>query len=278
MTSTLNPVLPLPPGLAGQQSPYSMKRKFAFILILLAAVLSVSAQQPSVSIGVVKIDNIGMNKRMVRLSENGLIVDNAGMCVEVNVKVKATGLAGGRLLCQVMPTDQEGNMYEDKYGLISSSGAINIPTSNFSGDMTIPLPFAWVINDANQKMESVNLGVSLICFGDEEEDDIEDSKIVHLSGADIDIDRSQLGRKLIGDALGFSDEAGAMETLLGGLFDTSDAESTQPCPVCDGTGVCQHCDGDAYVDPRVCRKCNADPGICRRCKGTGTVTIKYDIY
>ena len=69
-----------------------------------------------------------------------------------------------------------------------------------------------------------------------------------------------------------------MVDMLGSLFGSSDAESTQPCTACDGTGICPHCDGDAYFDPSSCRKCAADPGICRRCKGTGSITIEYDIY
>ncbi|MDO5527692.1 MAG: hypothetical protein Q4F85_16595 [Prevotella sp.] len=45
----------------------------------------------------------------------------------------------------------------------------------------------------------------------------------------------------------------------------------------DGTGLCEYCDGDGFLDPSVCRKCAQNPGICRHCQGTGTETVKLDI-
>lgn len=251
-----------------------MKRFIIFLLVCTIGLVYNSAQSALISIGKINIDNLGMNKRMIRFSDNGIIVDKAGLCVQVNVGIKATGLAGKRLICLVAPLDKDGYMLQDNLGDAESSAAITIPNQNYSGILTVPLPYSWVITDINRKLESIKLGVSVICFGD---DDLTANKEVILTESDINIDRSKLGSKLMGDMLGFS-EGGAIGGLLGAFFDSSDAESTETCPVCDGTGVCQHCDGDAYIDPSICRKCHEVPGICRRCKGEGTITIKYDIY
>lgn len=246
-----------------------MKKFYSLFAILLLMAVSATVQAATVSIGAVKIENMGMNKRMVRINDNGIFLDNTGMCVEVSVNINAKGLAGKRVICSVNPLDGEGNVLGDKLGEAVSLGAINIPTDNFTGKVVIPLPYEWVYTESNRK--GINLGVAASCFGME---NVEEAKAVVLSDADIKIDRSKLANKMMGDMLG----GDPMGMLIGGLFDTSDAESTETCPSCEGTGVCPHCDGDAYLDPAECRKCASDPGICRRCKGEGTITIKYDIY
>lgn len=252
-----------------------MMKKLRFIQSMLMLAVTVGVSAASLSVNSVKVENIGVNKRMIRLTDAGLLVGNAGMCVEVLVDIKATGLAGRRVVCSVAPLDEDGNMYGDSQGEAASTVAVTVPNANYSGRLMLPLPYQWVMNQTSQKLESLKLGVTLACVGPEK---IIEEKEVNLTENDIRIDHSKLGGKFMSDIFGGGSGGGLMGGLLGGLFDTSDAESTQTCPVCDGTGVCPHCDGDAFFDPKVCRKCANDPGICRRCKGEGTVTIKIDIY
>lgn len=243
------------------------------VVCMLSMFVAVYSNAETLKLGKVSIDNIGINKRLIRLNDNGLMLDNSGMCLEVNVGIQASGMTGKRVICSVNPLDSDGDILADQLGEAMSLGAITIPRADYTGSIMIPLPYQWVVTDGNKQLRTVNLGVSLLCVGDES---LGDSKNVTLSESDINIDRSKIGDKLIGDVLGTPDDM--LGGFLGSLFDTSDVEATHDCPACDGTGICPYCDGDAFFDPSLCRKCNADPGICRRCKGEGTVTVKYDVY
>ncbi len=247
-----------------------MKKFYSLFAILLFGIVYATVQAATISIGAVKIENMGMNKRMVRINDNGIFLDNAGMCVEVTVNVTAKGLAGKRVICSVNPLDGDGDILGDNLGEAVSLGAVSIPNDNYACKLVIPVPYTWIDMDSNRK-NGIKLGVSAACMDIE---DIGEAKTVVLADSDVKIDRSKLANKMMGDMLG----GDPMGVLISGLFDTSDAESTETCPSCEGTGICPHCDGDAYFDPAACRKCASDPGICRRCKGEGTITIKYDIY
>lgn len=242
-------------------------RNLITFIVLSAGLFTTAA---TLNVGSVSIDNIGMNKRLIRLNDNGILIDNSGICVEVSVGIKAGDLTGHRVLCIVNPLDSEGNILADSNGEAMSATALTIPSVNYAGKVMLPIPYGWL-----NSLNNVKLGVSLMCLGN---DEVGEMKVIDLDSNSINIDKSRVGNKLMGDMLGGSSSGGLGGILMEGLFGGSDAESTQPCPSCEGTRVCQHCDGDGFFDPKSCRKCATDPGICRRCKGEGTVTIKYDIY
>jgi len=245
-----------------------MKSICTLIIVLLSMALPAVGYAASLTLGSVTVENVGINKRLVRMNDSGLIIEDSGLCLEISVNYHSSGLTGARVICLIHPLDAQGNMLADRTGDAVSLGAVTIPSSHHNGTLVIPVPYQWITADGENK-KSVQMGVSLVCVGNEE---IGEDKIVTLSEADMQIDRRNLGSKMMSDVLGSPGD------ILSGLFSSSDAESTEPCVACDGTGVCPHCDGDAYLDPSSCRKCSADPGICRRCKGTGTITVKYDIY
>lgn len=249
----------------------NLLRDFFTLLVLCVCLPSAAG---SLSVGSVTVDNVGLNKRLIRLDDNGIIVDNSGMCLEVSVGIKATDMSGRRVLCIVNPLDEDGNTLADRSGEAMSVVAITIPSANYNGKLMVPMPYQWVVTDQTRALNKIKLGVSLLCIGDKNSGEF---KIVDLDGSTIKVDRSNMGAKLMGDMFGGSG-GGGLGSLLGGLLGGSDAESTEPCPSCEGTGVCPHCDGDGFLDPKSCRKCASDPGICRRCKGEGTITVKYDIY
>ncbi len=224
----------------------------------------------------VAVTNVGINKRMLRLGENGLILDNAGMCLEVTVAFSAKGITGRRVICEITPLDANDNYFVDSMGEVAAMEGVTIPSSDWSGKVMIPMPYSWVVTDENKKQGYVKLGVTLAMMGEEE---IKDTQIIKIANDEMKLsDKKNLGNKLMGDLFGGSSSGGLMGGLLGAMLDTSDGEITQKCPNCDGTGVCDHCDGDAFFDPQICRKCANDPGICRRCKGEGEITVKYDLY
>lgn len=240
-----------------------------FIFSLLFPALGHAA---SLQIGRVNVQNVGIGKRLVRLNDSGIFLDDSGLCLEVSVNFHSSGLAGERVICLLHPLDADGNILGDQSGEAVSLGAVTIPTSNYNGTLVIPMPYQWVLADKDRK-QSVSMGVSLACMGDES---VGEDKIITLTEAEMNIDRNSIGSKMMSDVFGSPGDmmGGLFEGLLGG----SDAEATQPCSACDGTGICPHCDGDAYFSPSACRKCSSDPGICRRCNGTGKVTVKYDFY
>lgn len=44
------------------------------------------------------------------------------------------------------------------------------------------------------------------------------------------------------------------------------------CTLCNGKGVCYHCDGDGYRDGRRCSVCNGN-GKCNACGGEGELEV-----
>ena len=247
-----------------------------FLLALMASLCPVKIDAATLSIGKVSIDDIGMSRRLLRMNDNGLIVDQSGLCLEVSVNINASGIMGKRVICEVVPLSSDGRTWVDAKGEVAAIEGVTVPTNSYSGKVVLPMPYSWIVNEDSQKSKTVCMMVTVACM---EEDGLVESKDITIQESDINIDKKQIGNKLMSDMLGGgSGGGGLMEGLIGGLFDTSDAESTEPCPACDGTCVCVYCDGDGFFDPKSCRKCANDPGICRRCKGEGTVTVKYDIY
>lgn len=254
-----------------------MKRLHTLVTLILLAAATL-AQAGPITIQKVTINDLSMNKRMLRMNDNGLVVDQSGIALEVTVNFQAAGLMGRRIICDVAPLAADGSMFADSKGTAAVIEAVTVPSNSYSGKIKLPLPYSWIMTEETQRSKAISLSVTLACIGD---DEIVESKDVLVQGEDLHVDGRDMGKKMMGQMLGggsSSDGGGMMGALLGGLLDTSDAESTQTCPSCDGTGVCAHCDGDGFFDPSVCRKCANDPGICRRCKGEGTVTVKIDIY
>lgn len=242
---------------------------YAVILAVAAPMVSYAA---SLELGRVYVKNIGLNKRLVRVNDSGIILEDSGMCLEVSVDYRSTGLAGSRVVCLIHPLDAEGNMLADRTGEAVTLGAVTIPSSTYSGTLVIPMPYQWILADKDKK-QYVSMGVSLVCMGD---DEVGDDKIVTLTESEMQIDRSKMSGKMMTDVFGSPSDI--MGSVFGSIFGGSDAEATHPCTACDGTGICPYCDGDAYFDPASCRKCSSDHGICRRCNGKGTVTVELDFY
>lgn len=241
------------------------------VWMLFAAQSSVCAQ--TLEIGKVSIDNVGLGQQMIRLDENGCIfLDDTGMCMEVTVGFEAKGLAGKRVFAMVFPLDPDDKTLVDQNGEAMSIGAVNIQSSTYNGNIVVPMPYTWVITEANKERKAVKFGITLSLYDEE----FAVSKVVDLQTSDINIDRNKVGDKLMGDLFGGTGDL--MGSLIGGLFSSSDAEATITCPACDGTGLCAKCDGMGFFDPKSCRKCSRNPGICTRCKGKGTVTVEVDFY
>lgn len=230
----------------------------------------------SLAVKDVSVTDVCMNKRMVRLDGNGIFADNCGMGVVVAVDLSAEGLAGQRVLCVVQPLDDEGDELQDSEGTAMSVIAFNVAGNEENCTVTVPMPHAWVVREDTRNTRRVKFGVSAVAIGQE----IGDERIFTLDESKMKIDNKNLPEKLMSDMMGVESggSMGMAGALLGSLFDSSDASSEQECPSCEGSRICPHCDGDAYFNPSVCRKCTKDPGFCRRCKGEGTIVRKYDIY
>lgn len=248
----------------------------AVLLLMIIAGCSLTMEAATMQIGKVSIDNIGMNKRLLRLGDNGLMLGHSGMCVEVTVNFRLDDMAGERVVCEVAALSADGDYLQDATGDAAAVEAITALSDSYVGKVVVPLPYSWVINADSKRTETIRLKVTLATFG---EDGMLEQKDVILSGSEINIDSRNLGNKLAGDLLGGGSAGGGLAgAILGSLFDTSDGETTQDCPSCEGSGICPHCDGDGFFVANYCRKCVNDPGICRRCKGEGTVTYKIDLY
>jgi len=120
--------------------------------------------------------------------------------------------------------------------------------------------------------------VSMYDFGSGKEEPMIGSSVICMDPASIQVDGNAVQGQVLSDmfgggSMGGMDLGGLMGAMFGGGTDT--AEHT--CVKCDGTGVCEYCDGDGFLNPSVCRKCAQNPGICRNCGGSGTTTVKLDI-
>ena len=218
-------------------------------------------------------NNMGMGGRMIRISDNGIFLDDAGMHFEGLLKMKVTGLRGERLICIVAPVDKDDNVMEDRQGELSNLTAFRVTSDNFTKTLPVEIPYTWI--NMERKEMSFRFDVTIVNSKMEEVG----KQIIQVAPQDITVDRANMANKMAGDMLGFGGgDGGGLDVggLLGGLFGGSDATSEHLCSACDGTGLCAQCYGDAFFDPSKCRRCAQDPGICRRCKGAKTETVEID--
>ncbi len=249
-----------------------MKRYSLFLITLVLSVINVMAE-PSLTVVDANVTNVCMSKRLVRVFDNYITAEDCGMGLEVTVNLKVEGLDGMRILCIVNPLDAEGNTMNDRQGEAHSTAAFNVVGNSDNCTVTVPLPYNWLVTEETKASGKVMLGVTAMAIGQE----AGDMKIFTIDESKMNIDRSNLPNKLMGDVLGGSTgEDGLLGGLMGSLFGTADATSEEECPSCEGSRICPHCDGMGYLDPTVCRKCINDPGFCRRCHGIGTITREYN--
>lgn len=249
--------------------------KLVFLLFTFLSPALAMAQTPALTIGEAKVDDFGLNKLLYRWHPNGgLLIDTSGMCFEMSLTYNAKDMVGSRVFCLVSALDKDGNELADRTGVCASLAAQNVSSQNANGTFRFVMPQGWLVNTANREAGSIRLFAQVFSL---EDGGPKAEKEFTLTGDALKIDNRNLPGKLMGDLFGGS-ESDAMGNLIDGLFGGPTASSTQPCPACDGTRLCQNCDGDGYFDPSSCRKCTAAPGICRRCKGEGKVTIKVDVH
>lgn len=254
-----------------------MKKQFLLLVLLLSVFpfLELHAQTPAVTIGTVKVDDFGADKLFYRLSDRSdLLIDEASMCFEMSVNYNARNLNGKRVFCVLTPVDSEGYCYSDNVGSASSLQADDVRSADYNGSFHIIMPHQWLITKDAQKSRQIRLMVEIFTV---EDNGLSVEKEVVLKEEDLKLDNSKLPGKIMSDIFSGSG-SDAIGGLLDGLFGGSSASSTQKCPACDGTRLCQGCDGVGFFFPEECRKCSNHPGVCRRCKGTGTETVKVDFH
>lgn len=205
------------------------------------------------SVNSLKIDNIGMGNRMIRIGKSGIILDDAGLCLEGKVSFSVDGNAGQRLFCILHPV-QEGGYLKDRKGEVMSVIPFEPSSNAFTGSLPVEIPYSWLgIDLMSNKQTAKDITIEVMIV-DPSKDEPLAEKTILLTDSDINIDHNQMPNHLLG-------------SLFGG--DSVDGDLISKCSACDGTGICNSCDGDGFIDPSVCRKCSNDPGICRRCKGLG---------
>ena len=237
---------------------------------------SVMAQNSSIEIKSMKFDQMGMGGRMVRLSDDGIFLDDAGMHFEGYINMKINGYMGKRLVCMVEPLSTKGKKLADERGQMMNLTPFNVKSDQFSGELNVDVPYAWI--EMDQKPTNFSFEVTII--GPDGKPIA--NKVLSVDPRTMKVDSDKMGSKMMGDIFGVSGNseqevaAGVMMNgLLGGLFGPSvTAEHT--CGACDGEGLCPECYGDAFLQPSLCRRCSRDPGICRRCKGSGKETVGID--
>ena len=253
----------------------SIKTLVMTTIMLFAASECIQAQG-IIEIKSMKFDQMGMGGRMVRLSDNGIFLDDAGMHFEGFINMTINGFVGKRLVCMVEPLDKDGDRIADRKGQLMNLTAFNVKSNQFNGELNVDIPYAWM--DLKSKPTKFSYVITIIGPDGEPIS----SKTLNVDPQTIKVDGNKMGAKMMGDMFGVKGNsekdvaAGVMmEGLLGGLFGPSvTAEHT--CSACDGEGVCPECYGDAFLNPSLCRRCSRDPGICRRCKGSGTETVDID--
>lgn len=245
-----------------------------FLLISLLITVEAAAQTPSVTLGDVKVNDLGMSKLLYRAGQYGLMIEDVGLCFEMSLPYTAKNLGGDRLICYVTVDDSNGNHLSDRSGECTSIAAETLASNNDNGTFRFVMPQGWLVNSISRESRTIRLSATVLAINNEE---VSVAKDFALGETDMKIDNKNLPNKLMGDI--FSSSSGDMVSdMLGALFGGTTASSTEPCPSCDGERICQHCDGDGFFNPSLCRKCTAAPGVCRRCKGSGEVTLKVDIY
>lgn len=229
-----------------------MRKVALSILMVLTALMANHISAASGSVNAVKINNVGMGGHMFRLGENGLILDHTGMCMEGYIDVSADGQRGKRLVCLLEPII-DGQFMQDDIGELVGLYAFTVNSSQFRGKVKFGLPYTWFGLSMNSKVNDVKdikMQVTLVDWANEA---VIDKKVITIGKNDINIDRNSMTSNLISGFFG------------GGV----DGDVIHTCVACDGTGLCDSCYGEGYLDPKSCRKCAASPGICRRCKGEG---------
>jgi hypothetical protein len=213
-----------------------------------------SAGNGSGKIGDINFNNVTLDNPMFRLGEAGLLLDNGGMSIEGQIGISTTGYRGRRLVCMVEPII-EGSYMEDNIGQCTAIYAFTPTAAQFSGNLSIAIPYSWLGMDLrrNSKItEPKNLQIQVTLV------DWKSEKVLDTNTFDITADKMQFD--------GNNVPMNMLSSLFGGGVD---GDVVHTCTACDGTGVCNSCYGDAYLDPSTCRKCATNPGVCRRCKGKG---------
>lgn len=222
------------------------------------------------------IDNVGMGMPVVRWRDAGIFLCDTGMSLIGKVTMTVNGLAGKRILMMLQVYDEEGKLRADNSGSAAYFTPLQIPSNSYSCEVEVRIPYVWI--DLQNKPTEFNFGVAMYDFESNMEKPMFAMSEIKMDPASIQVDGNAVQGQILSDmfgggSMGGMDLGGLMGAMLGGGTDT--AEHT--CVKCDGTGVCEYCDGDAYFKPSICRKCAQNPGICRNCGGTGTTTVKLDI-
>lgn len=237
--------------------------RFFFVLtaMVMLATMHLNAQSNTV-IKDMTLKDIGMGGRMMRMSENSIFLDDAGMHFEGYINMDLKKHVGKRIVCIVNPLDTNGNILYDEKGEMMNMKAFVVEQANTT--LNVDIPYMWL--NLTEKQNYFPFGITLL----ETVDKAIVVEIVNVDSTKISVDRQNIGDKLASDLLGGSE--GIAEMFLGGLFG-ADEEIEHTCHACDGDGICSECYGAAFFDPSKCRRCAKDPGICRRCKGSGKETI-----
>ncbi|MDE5644577.1 MAG: hypothetical protein K2I45_02925 [Muribaculaceae bacterium] len=227
-----------------------------------------------------RIDNIGISDRVFRMSDNGdLMLDQAGMHLEVTMSLASTGLGGQRVICALMPLSADGYTLRDNMGDLISMRAVTPASGSASSEVKIPIPYGWVIREG-EKVQTISFS-AMVMYPAAEENSLLAEQTINIDPSQININKQDLPGHMLGQLFGGGSgksSKGGMGSLLGGLFGGPSATSTHDCSACDGEGLCQHCDGDGFFNPAVCRKCSKDPGVCRRCGGAGTEEVEVELH
>ncbi len=203
---------------------------------------------------------VSMSNMLFRMdSNNQLFIDKQSMSLKGNLGVTISGQAGKRVICMVTPI-VNGDVMADSRGECTALYAFT-PTSNrYDADVEIAVPYSWLGIGLNDKINEPkgDLGLSVAVLS------LADDKVLAQGDFDLVAQNMTLG------------ELNPME-MVGSLFGNSaDGDVVHTCSACDGIGLCPYCDGDAFFDPSVCRKCSANPGVCRRCHGIGEEGVEVD--
>lgn len=222
------------------------------------------------------INNVGMGMPIVRLHDSGIFLSNTGVSLIGKLSVKVNGLAGKRLIMLFEVLDENGESQSDNYGNTAYAIPLQVSSSSNSYEVEVRIPYGWI--DLEKKPEVLNFGVTMMDFSADEGKGLVGMSLINMDPASISINHDDVHSQAMSDIFGGGsaggiDLGGIVGAMLGGGTDT--AEHT--CMKCDGTGLCEYCDGDGFLNPSVCRKCAQNPGICRHCQGTGTTTVKLDI-
>ncbi len=272
------------------------KTNKTFVIIALMAMLVAGAQSvagstkitpmlenDSITFTGMTISHAGMGKPVVRMRDAGIFLSNTGMCLVGKLSLKVKGHAGKRLIMSFNVLDADGNDQADSNGPTAYLIPVDVPSDNYSCEAEVRIPYAWI--DMKKKPKSLNFAVDMFDFVSGKDDPLIATSIINFDPSAVKVDPNTAGKQVLGDifsggSIGGGGGAGGglnlgsiMGAMLGGGSDT--AEHT--CMKCDGTGICEYCDGDAFLNPSICRKCAQNPGICRSCEGSGTTTVKLDI-